>query len=352
MKKRLRHGGDWAGFAEEYGYEPMDFSMNVNPEGMSDKIKEAIIDSIEDGWKYPDPLCRKLTKAISDYEGCSENHILCGSGAADLIYRAVLALQPRKALVTAPTFGEYEEALSLVDCEIIRYVLNEETGFKIQEDMLKLIDDGLDMIFICEPNNPTGVVTDRELLDRIVDRCEAFGVRMIVDECFNEFLIKGGSHSLKTKADEVENLLILKAFTKCFSMAGIRLGYCICSDMDFIEKMRRAGQPWSVSVIAQAAGIAALEDEDVLKNLGEKTAEERQYMMAEMDKMGFEIIESEANYILFKSDAGLEEELRSKGILIRNCSNYPGLGEGWFRVAVRKRDENMKLMKAMKEWKI
>lgn len=350
MTKRLKHGGDWAGFAEEFGYEPLDFSMNVNPAGMPEAVRKAIADSAADAWKYPDPLCRSLTDTISAYEGCSVKHIFCGCGAADIIYRAVLAECPKHALVTAPTFGEYREALEMTDCEIISYILREENGFRVGHDILEYIDETLDMMFLCEPNNPTGVTTDRELLIKIINKCNESGTRLIVDECFNDFLENAGAHSLRDFIEKSDRLLILKALTKNFSMAGVRLGYCLCSDEAALEGMRRAGQPWSVSVMAQNAGIAAFGCAECLPELGKTTGEERRYLIGEMRKLGLSPVESEANYILFRADNNLEEFLRNKGILIRNCSNYEGLGEGWFRVAVRLRNDNEKLIKEMRAW--
>ena len=350
MKRKLNHGGDWAGFKEEFGYDPLDFSMNVNPMGMPDAVRKAIADSAADAWKYPDPLCRRLVDAIAEYEHCSAEHVLCGCGAADIIYRAVLAEAPKRALVTAPTFGEYEEALSLTDCEVISYLLSENNDFGIGEDILKYIDETVDMVFLCEPNNPTGVTTDRKLLEKIIEKCGESGTRLIVDECFNDFLENPEMHSLKGYIEKSDRLIILKALTKNFSMAGVRLGYCLCSDRIALERMRKSGQPWPVSVLAQNAGIAAFGCADRLADLGRVTAVERRYLLSEMRKIGLEPVESEANYILFKAETGLESYLRNKGILIRNCSNYRGLGEGWFRTAVRTRKENEKLIEEMRSW--
>lgn len=350
MRKKLVHGGDWAGFAEEFGYEPLDFSMNVNPAGMPEAVRQAIADSAPEAWKYPDPLCRDLVNAIAEYESCSTKHILCGCGAADIIYRAVLAEKPERALITAPTFGEYSEALELADCETVSYILREADGFRIGEDILDYIDDTIDMMFLCEPNNPTGVTTDTVLLERIIEKCSESGTRIIVDECFNDFLENAAEHTLRQHLEKSDRLLILKAFTKNFSMAGVRLGYCLCSDEKLLDRMRRAGQPWPVSVMAQHAGIAALGCADDLKELGIETGKERRYILDEMCSMGLEPVESEANYILFRADSTLEAYLRNKGILIRNCSNYNGLGEGWFRVAVRTRNDNIKLIKEMRAW--
>ena len=262
----------------------------------------------------------------------------------------MLARRPRRALVTAPTFAEYETALDTVGCVVEHAMLKVEDGFALGKGFLSAITPETDMVFLCEPNNPTGVTTDRKLLEKIIEKCGETGTRLIVDECFNDFLENPEMHSLKGYIEKSDRLLILKALTKNFSMAGVRLGYCLCSDRIALERMRRSGQPWPVSVLAQNAGIAAFGCADRLADLGKVTAVERRYLLGEMRKTGLNPVESEANYILFKAETGLESYLRNKGILIRNCSNYRGLGEGWFRTAVRTRKENEKLIEEMRSW--
>ena len=388
-KKQLTHGGDWAGFEMEYGRQPLDFSMNVNPLGISKAVQEAIAKAAASAERYPDPLCRELTQRLAEAETVPAEQIFCGNGAADIIFRLAHALKPAGhmllrqepteahesgaakpvLLVTAPTFSEYETAFAENGWKIRRYLLEEEKGFRIGEDILDEIGEDTDAVFLCEPNNPTGVTTDRQLLQKILEHCRQTDTVLVIDECFNGFLEDPAEHSM---AAELQNggLIILKAFTKLYGMAGVRLGYCLCQDAEMAEKIRSAGAPWNVSSLAQAAGIAALTDEEHVKQGLAIVRQERPWMKAQLaevldgaDKSGRKAgarIYGEANYLLFhvseedlhageNAAAPLDQTLRSRGILIRNCSNYPGLGEGWYRVAVRKHEENLQLIEAMAE---
>ena len=352
------HGGDWASFEIEYGKAPLDFSMNVNPLGMSEKVKEAIAEAADYAERYPDPECRRLRDALAKAEGVDPGQIFCGAGAADVIYRLAKAAkrgdEPR-LLITAPTFSEYEEAFASEGWHVERWLLKEEEDFMIGEDLAEAIeavngeaDGGADVLLLCEPNNPTGVATDRKLLGKILYACKKAGTTLIIDECFNGFLDHPEEHTMKGYLNEYDNLIILKAFTKLYGMAGVRLGYCLCADTETAEKLAKAGPPWNVSSLAQAAGVAALEDGQHAAEGMRIVREERQWLKGELYRLGIGRVYGEANYLLFKGHAGLDDELRDKGILIRNCDNYHGLGEGWFRIAVRSRDDNQTLIESMR----
>lgn len=345
----LVHGGDWAGFAAEYGAMPLDFSSNVSPLGVPDGVRRAIEQAAAQADRYPDPLCRDLCRAIAQKEAVPPEHVLCGNGAADLIFRAVLARKPRKALVTAPSFAEYAAALETVDCEIIRYALMEERDFRLEEDFLQAITPDVDMVFLCQPNNPTGMTSSRKLLLHIAARCRDCGALLVLDECFTDFLDMPEAHSMKGELEHFPNLLILKAFTKLYAMAGVRLGYALCADTALLEALAKAGQPWAVSSLAQAAGIAALGETDYVQQLRRLIGEERPWLLGELTALGLRVIPGEANYLLFACDCPLTLPLRQRGILIRSCANYPGLDERWYRVAVRTHEENQHLVAALRE---
>lgn len=346
----LIHGGDWESYIFETGKMPLDFSANCNPLGTPKGVIKAVCDSAKNASAYPDPLCRRLVKAISENEGVKECALLCGAGAADIIFRLAAALKPKKALVTAPTFAEYELALNTVGCETEHYFLKEESGFCIENDFIDGITRETDIVFVCSPNNPTGNTTEKSMLCSILDKCTKTGTLLVVDECFNDFLDEPGKFTLKDKAAENKNLLILKAFTKLYGMAGLRLGYCICYNNELIEKMRGAGQPWGVSSPAQEAGIAALSEKDYVIKTKELIKTERRRLKEALTKLGAEVLGGEANYIFFKCKVkDLAAKMRSEGVLIRDCSNYCGLEEGYFRTAVRTEDENSMLLAALEK---
>ena len=321
----LVHGGDWAGFQLEYGAPPLDFSSNVSPLGVPAGVRDAVAEAVCTADRYPDPLCRAVRRAIAGAERVPADWCLCGNGSADLIFRAVLARRPQRALVTAPTFGEYGAALALVGCRVEQYPLGEENGFVLREDFLDAITPETDMVFLCEPNNPTGRTTPGPLLRTVLDRCGETGALLIVDECFGGFLTDPAAHTLKGLLGDYPNLLLLKAFTKLYALAGLRLGYCLCADGLLLDAMRTSGQPWAVSTPAQAAGVAALAG------------------------LGFRVIPGEANYLLFRTPLSLLEPLRRRGILLRGCGNYCGLDGSWYRTAVRTGEENRRLAAALTE---
>lgn len=346
----MEHGGDWAGFQREYGGVPLDFSANVSPLGLPEGVREAVDRALgEAGW-YPDPLCRALREKLGACYGVPPEWILCGCGAADLIYRLAAVKRGGRALLTAPAFSEYENALALWGCQVSRFALREETGFAVTEDILSAVTPGLDLLFLCEPNNPTGRTTDRRLLDRILERCAQCGTLLAVDECFNDLLDDPEGHTLLSQLPRRENLLVLRAFTKSRGLAGLRLGYVLSRNRALLEAMEHAGPPWAVSGPAQAAGIAALEDGAYLPALQELVRRERPRLAAGLAALGCRVCPGEANYLLFYCGVpDLPRKLGERGVLLRDCSNYHGLCPGWYRAAVRGAEENGAFLNIMKE---
>lgn len=348
--KVAAHGGDIQSYKEQFGREPLDFSANTNPLGMSPKAKKAIIAALAKADAYPDPFCRDLRKALAQHEGVLAEEILCGNGAADLIYRLVQTVKPKTALLIAPTFAEYEVALQQAGCDVKTHYLKEEDGFAVTQKLLKSIQPGVDMLFLCEPNNPTGLVTKPVILHDIVMRCKQTGTVLVVDECFNEFLPMPEVHTLKQYRQQLPNLVIIKAFTKVYGMAGVRLGYLISSDEELLRRIAQNGQYWPVSSLAQAGGQAALKDEEYLQKARKIIFAESWRMAVELERMGFTVYPSTANFLFFSSaNKQLQQQLAAKGILIRDCSNYKGLGQGYYRIAVRTTKQNDLLLKALKE---
>ncbi len=349
MKEKLIHGGDWVGYMEEFGGEALDFSADVSPLGLPGSLRKAAVRALENLDRYPDPLARRLRGALSEEYGLEPDFFIIGNGAADIVYRLVCAVKPAKALVTAPTFAEYEEALNTVGCVTKKHLLREEDGFRIKDDILAAIDESLDMLFICEPNNPTGLTTDRELLIRIVDRAEECGVTVMVDECFNDFLDEPEKHSLVDNIKNYDNLVILKSFTKMYAMAGARLGYAISSNTGFNVKLRTITQAWPVSSIAEEMGIKAVKEHKYKEQVRTLTKIEKAYLFRELDALTEKVISGEANFLLFRTKTGLKEKLIKKGIVIRGCDNFGGLDGHWYRVGVRTHEENVKLIEAIKD---
>lgn len=340
-----KHGGGCAAFEREYGFAPLDFSANVSPLGVPEGVREAVCRAASGIDRYPDPDCRALREAIAERENVPTEWVLCGNGASELIWRAVSAAAPKRALVTAPCFGEYEAALSACGCEIVRFALAEP--FALTEALLQEIDHNIDIVILCNPNNPTGRAVEPALLRRIVRRCRETGTRLLLDECFVDFLDEPEAHTMKGELANHPQLLILKAFTKLCGMAGARLGCALCADAAFLTAMRRAGPPWSVSSLAQAAGLAALREDDYVNRLRTLIRAERPRLRAALEALGLRVIPGEANFLLFRSETPLDAPLRERGILLRNCADFAGLDEAWHRAAVRTREENDRLIAAL-----
>lgn len=334
------HGGDI--YSREV---KSDFSANLNPLGIPEAVRAAAAGA--DFTHYPDTRCSVLSRAISDYEGVPAENIVCGNGAADVIYRIVGALRPKRALLCAPTFSEYEKALAERDCAVLYHKLREEDGFKLREDIFPEIS-AVDMLFLCSPNNPVGSVIEPLLLERILGRCRECGTVAVVDECFLDFAEDGFS----AKNCLFPNIIVIKAFTKICAMAGLRLGYALFGDERCAHSVRECGQPWSVSAPAQAAGVAAarvLSETDFLARTRALIAEERDFLAGELSRLGFEVFPSSANFLLFKGAENLAKALLERGIAIRSCRDYRGLDERFFRIAVRTHEENERLTTALSD---
>ena len=327
----------------------VDFSVNVNPLGAPESVKEAVRKSAESVEQYPDALCRDLTRALSEKEQLPEENILFANGAAELIFALTQALRPKKALIAAPGFAEYEAALSAAGCFIRMYPLQKEKGFLLQDDFCDDLTDDLDLVFLCNPNNPTGLTIPQELLLKILDNCRERNIYLVLDECFIEFLPEPEKVTMQGKLDEYPNLLILRAFTKIYAMPGLRLGYLLCSDEDLLDRISRSMQSWNVSIPAQMAGLAALNEDAYVKEARELIRKERAWMKAELEKAGLTVWDSCANYLFFEGPKGLAARLEKGGILIRDCSNYPGLADGYYRAAVRTHEENQILTEAVSQ---
>ncbi len=337
------HGGDIYS-----GDIRLDFSANTNPFGTPKGVLSAVETALGDLHRYPDPYCRTLVQAIAVHEDVPVEYVFCGNGAADLIYAYCEAICPKRALELAPTFAEYSLALERTGCNVVRYTLQETNDFKLDECFLNFLAAQMpEAVFLCNPNNPTGQLIPQPLLERILRFCGSHEIRLFVDECFLDLSERG--ESLKTLLTEYPQLFILKAFTKSYGMAGLRLGYCLTADAALLVQMSRAAQPWNVSSLAQTAGVAALREKAFLLQTRALIAVERKWLREQLMQMGYHVCTSCANYLLFHAPVGLDRALRQCGVAIRNCSNYYGLGPGWYRIAVRLHEENEQLINAMKE---
>ncbi len=342
MMEPYAHGGDV--YSEKITY---DFSANINPFGMPASVKKVLREQVDLYANYPDPQCRELKCALAEHEGVPTSHIVCGNGASELLYQVIEKKQPKRVLLPVPSFVEYEKAVLEAGAEILYYRRKPETGFKLGEDLLTFLSGAehvgdtknlpVDMVILCNPNNPDGALISPAFMVRILNCCECAGITLVVDECFLDFTGQYYSHRVQP---EQKNVIILKAFTKIYAMAGLRLGYVLCADTVFNEELAQMGQCWNVSVPAQLAGVAALGEQMYVTQTRSLIETERLWLSGHLRELGFRVFPSAANFILFYSEIELSDALRKFGIGIRDCANYHGLGEGYYRIAVRTHEEN------------
>jgi len=344
---KLLHGGN---IYEERpdGKELLDFSANINPLGMPESVREAVMRALEDAVHYPDPLCRKLKKALAEEYGLPEETLICGNGGADLIYRLAYGLRPKRALLTAPAFAEYEEALVQAGTTCVFYELRED--FQVRFDILERMEEPLDVMFLCNPNNPTGLLIDQALLLEILEKAARRNTLLVLDECFLDFTGQE-ERSLISYIRKTEHLFIIKSFTKMYAMPGIRLGYGISGNRELLTRMEAAGQCWGVSVLASEAGIAALGEKEYRQKAVRLVREERVWLKGELETVGMQVWDGQADYLFFRAPGicDLYERLLPYGILIRRCGNYRGLNDEYYRAAVKCHGDNVRLVTALKQ---
>lgn len=340
----------------------IDYSANINPLGLPQGVKEALYKAADNCSCYPDSQSMNLRKELARFHGVSAESIICGNGAADLIFQVVQALKPQSALLIAPSFLEYEQALKASSCSIVHVQLKEENGFRLSEkELIQWLEKSridVQMMFLCNPNNPTGFAVEKEAMKGILEYSRSHGIFCVVDECFNEFLQDPERYSVLDLISDggYENVFLLKAFTKLYAMAGLRLGYGICTGKEVLDQMNRIRQPWSVSNLAQAAGEAALLETEYVKRTRQEITYEREYLKSELSSLGFQVFDSMANYIFFRDlrpealvkEKLLYKQLLDRNVLIRSCSNYKGLDDTYYRICVKQRKENETFLSILK----
>ncbi len=346
------HGGNIYPYMQAHaGERPLDLSANINPFGMPHCVHEAMKCAVQDSVHYPDPYCIALREAIAQREAVLPQDIYCGNGAVDVLFRFARAVKPQRVLLTAPTFSEYETSLCASDLRF--HMLRRQEDFMVTPRILQDITAEIDAVYLCNPNNPTGQVIDAVLLRDIATLCHQKGIWLLLDECFLDFLVDGDQHTLKDLLETQPKLILLRAFTKMYAMAGIRLGYCISKNYDLIERLQQAGPPWNVSVIAQAGGIAACTQIEFVQQTAQFIQQERQWMCQNLRVRGVDMVTGQANFLFWHTpDTTLHERLAKQGILIRSCAYERGLMAGDYRIAVRQRAENERFLHALDlEWR-
>lgn len=349
MKNSFAHGGNIEEMSAAFGIKEnriIDFSSNVSPISLSDKVTKVIRSNIRNISKYPDKESTKLKAALGKHLNIGPKHIVVGNGSADIIYRAVYALKPGAGLIPSPSFGEYEKALLSAGAKIKSLILTERNKFKcLIEEVVEKAGE-VDIVFISNPNNPTGMLMPGKDLERLAHKLQRKKTMLILDEAFIDLTEE---HSLVDLAAKSNNLLVLRSMTKFYGLAGLRLGYAV-GHIELIKRIQDAGQPWPVNIFAQFAGEAAIQDREFRSRSKRLLLNERDFMYQHLCRIrGLRLFQSWANFILVKiegplSSSRLQRCLIKRGLLIRDCSNFRGLNNKYIRVAVRSRKENLRLI--------
>ena len=378
------HGGNiYKIFREKNIKEILDYSSNINPYGIPESLKKRITENLEILERYPDPDYVELRQKLSNLNKVNLSDIILGNGATEIIFLFMKVINPKKILIVSPTFGEYERAVKATEIsgdtvslsssngdnknienkkiEIEYFELKESDDFKLNIGNLKNeLENKYDLLIICNPNNPTGKFLKLAQTEEILKECNKYNTKLFIDEAFIEFLEDGMKESIINTEGNKKNLFVTRAFTKFFAIPGLRLGYGMYFDKELEKKISEKKEPWSVNNFAEMAGLTVLDDAEYIEKTLKWIAEEKIYMYEKLNKIsGMKVYETEVNFITGKIDEKLfsegvnvkilREKMFEQGILIRDASNFKFLDERFFRLAIKDRASNERVIEAMKE---
>lgn len=353
-----KHGGDVFGAARSLQCHPRaiyDFSANINPLGTSPMALSAITDNLDLIRHYPDPRCAELRAGLTGYLNVAPEKMLLGNGASELIYLLARVMGYRRAIVAAPTFTEYGAAVTIAGGAVHEVPLLEEEKFALPAPRIRKALSHADVVFICNPNNPTGGAVKRPIIQSIIEDARTCGATVVVDEAFIDFVHRQEQYTVLPLLNEYSNLIVLYSLTKFFGIPGLRLGVLIAGK-PIIKKISAAKDPWNVNSLAQIAGAAALADKEYMAQTRQLIWRERDFLYRAISLIpGLNAFAGEANYLLVKienpaiTSAQLAGLSAGRGVLVRDCASFSGLGNNYIRVAVKNRAENAVLLNVLRE---
>ena len=326
----------------------IDFSSNISPIGTPLSVKKAIKKNIENVKEYPDFSSSSVISSLKNYTKLEKSNLVVGNGAIEIIYNFCFSFLSKDSsiLIPIPTFQEYETAAKLNNCKI-SYFKTMDLSKDVDNFISKIPKNGC--IFICNPNNPTGKILEKNHLLKIIKEAKKVSTLVFVDECFIE-MVPSSNESVISYVKKYNNLFVLRSLTKSFALPGIRIGYA-ASSKNIISILQKIKIPWSVNSLAQNAAITALKHKSHLKKSNSVIIKELEYLTKKISKLnGFDCIKSVTNFILIKTkkdSTTLQQRLLGKKILIRDCKNFRGLNNHYIRIAVKSHKENLKLIKAL-----
>lgn len=348
------HGGDIQRAAMRYGLNPgeiIDFSASINPLGPAESARSAIIENLSWLRHYPEAEAASLRRALADTHGVEEKCIVPGNGCMELMYLSARIFSPGRILCLAPSYGEYGQGGLR---PLPRNIVPLKTGLDFSLDLDRL-DETLetgDLLYAGHPNNPTGRLLSEWELGKLAEWVEERKAFLVIDQAFLDFAGPGAPSAFKM-AVQSSRVLVLGSMTKFYSLPGLRLGYAVAKP-ELARKMEMLLPPWRVNCLAIAAGIASLRDADFINNTLEWLQRSRQEFREALQALGgLKVYPSDANFLLVNSQASgvtsraLQDRIGPQGFLIRDCSDFKGLDGYYFRVAVRRSEDNLGLVKAL-----
>lgn len=359
------HGGNiYKIFREKNIDKILDYSSNINPYGLPENLKKEIFEKLFVLEIYPDPDYIELREKIAEKNNLNIENIIVGNGATEIIFLFMKILSPKKVLIVSPTFGEYERAIKAStlandSLEINYFELKETENFVLNVKNLETeLENNYDLLILCNPNNPTGQFLKLKKLEEILKICEQKNTKLFIDEAFVEFVEDWENESIINSKENKENLFVIRAFTKFFAIPGLRLGYGICFNNNLLKKMLEKKEPWSVNNIADLAGKTVLDDENYIQKTKEWIKDQKKYMYENLNKIeGLRAYKTEVNFILLKIEDNLLEKgldvknlrkkMLEKGILIRDASNFIYLNKHYFRLAIKDKLNNEKVIETL-----
>lgn len=359
------HGGNiYKIFREKNIDKILDYSSNINPYGLPENLKKEIFEKLFVLERYPDPDYIELREKIAEKNNLNIENIIVGNGATEIIFLFMKILSPKKVLIVSPTFGEYERAIKAStlandSLEINYFELKETENFVLNIKNLETeLENNYDLLILCNPNNPTGQFLKLKKIEEILKICEQKNTKLFVDEAFVEFVEDWENESIINSKENKENLFVIRAFTKFFAIPGLRLGYGICFNNNLLKKMLEKKEPWSVNNIADLAGQTVLDDENYIQKTKEWIKDQKKYMYENLNKIeGLRAYKTEVNFILLKIEDNLLEKgldvknlrkkMLEKGILIRDASNFIYLDKHYFRLAIKDKLNNEKVIETL-----
>lgn len=344
QEEQSLHGGDI------YRYRPkLDFSVNSNPFGMPALVRQALTEAVAQCSVYPQLSSVRLRQAIARRYLVDAQDIVCGNGASELFLALVHAIRPRRTVIPVPSFYGYEKAALAAEGEIVFYEMKEAAEFQPEEGILQVLTKDTDLLFLANPNNPTGRLIEDGLYQRILEVCRQNDIRVVVDECFLEFCEREEELSLLGRLQNYPHVTVVRAFTKTYAIPGVRLGWLLVKEEALKKKLLLHLPEWNVSLPAQRAGEAACLEKDYVPGTVRYLKQEKRAMDEGLRKLGIRVYPSDTAFLLLQTDWPIWERLLKKQILIRDCENFRGLGKGYYRIAVKGSPDNRKLLEICRE---